>query len=34
MTDPVTTPLRGDNSDNTTNNSAISSARVLLLVLL
>jgi len=32
MTDPVTTPLRGDN--NSTTISAISSVRVLLLVLL
>jgi hypothetical protein len=32
MTDPVTTPLRGDNSSTTI--SAISSVRVLLLVLL
>jgi hypothetical protein len=33
ITDPVTTPLRGDNN-NTTTNSAISSGCVLLLVLL
>jgi len=32
MTDPVTTPLRGDN--NNTTNSAISAGRGLLLVLL